>query len=111
MTEEKGIKELTEVEMLALQATDSLPKIFADEKISLGDMSDIWDIFQRVGPAALGIKYVPAEVSDLSLEELDTLIDTIDIGYKTGTERSKEILMETLAGIRSFYKVSKLLKG
>jgi hypothetical protein len=110
MKTEIGIKEITEALDLALQVVESAPKIYADEKISMSDWSEIWNIFQKAGPAAEGMKEIPSELKDLSAEEMAILIARVELGYSTGTEKSKKIVVKTLTALKELYEVHLLIK-
>lgn len=111
MSERYGIDELTEVVMLALECVNTFPGVFDDEDLDFGDVPALWQVFKKLGPAVKGFSYIPSELKDLSLDEVDTLVDIIIVGYNVSDDTAKELLEKSLMGLKLFYDVYLTLKG
>ena len=111
MNEHLDIKELTEVVALGIQVCDSGHLIMADGKIGFGDISELWGLLQKLGPAFENIDKVPAELSDLDIEEADAIIQMVQNDYKLESEKAKEVTIKVLKCIRSIYEVFLIIRG
>jgi len=105
------IRELTEVVSLALEICDSGHLVFADGKVGFGDISALWGLIQKLGPAFQGIALVPAELKDLSSEELKSLADMVMADYGVQESPAHEAINKSLLAIRAIYDVYLAIRG
>lgn len=105
------IRELTEVVALALEVCDSSHLIFADGKVGFGDISALWGLIQKIGPAFQGIASVPAELKDLSSDELKSITDMITLDYGIQEFSAHEAINKALIAVRAIYDVYLAIRG
>ena len=105
------IRELTEVVALALEVCDSSHLIFADGKVGFEDISALWGLIQKLGPAYQGIALIPAELKDLSSDELKSLTDMIMADYAIHELPAQEAITKALIAIRAIYDVYLAIRG
>lgn len=111
MAEKMDIEELKDVVALVLDLTDCTYLMAADGKLDFGDIGHFWSIIEKVGPALVGIKKVPAEFKDLSAAECDELIEYVMMDLSTPEDVSKVILEKALRALKACYEVYLAVRG
>lgn len=107
----KSVKEVSEAITYFLHAVKVGADIVEDNKVTLGDAGSLLSLFDGINDAISGAGQIPAELKDLDLAEIDSLIELIITNYEATNEKAKEILEAALKALRANYVVYTLLRG
>lgn len=91
-----GVKELKEVVDLVLEVGAVVKSALADGKVGLEDATLVFRVVPKIGPALEGIKGIPAELKDLSVEEASELATHIMAKLAVDDARAREIIEAAL---------------
>jgi hypothetical protein len=105
-----GIKETKELVKFMLGLGNSLDKALDDKKISVMDVPLFMGVFMDMAPAFDGIAKVPAEIKDLSAEEMAELSAFVQQEFDIKSDRTEAIIEGALMLAADIYKYAKLFK-
>lgn len=105
------IEDLKELISMVIEITDCTYVAYADGKLDWTDISHMWGVIQKIGPAVAGIDNVPAELSDLTAEECDELIALVGEELTTPTEHSKIVVEKCLKALKASYEAYLAIRG
>lgn len=109
--EKLGVAELKDVLKLGLVIRQDLVSALSDGKITIADLPKFADVIPHGAAAFSGVQQVPAEVADLSSQELDELHAWVKDEYGVGEEQVKELVADCLGlGLKVVSVVLKALK-
>lgn len=88
----KDIKNLKEVVSLVLSGVTAVKSAQADGKIGLEDLALLITLVPSLGPALEGLSDVPAELSDLSAEEVAELAAMVIAAQSVDDAKAKALI-------------------
>jgi hypothetical protein len=108
---EKGIEETKDVVKFGVSLANAVIKSLEDGKISIGDALNFISPATKTPAAFSGIDKVPAELADLTAEEQQELIITVQSELEVTDEKAKAIVTESLKTIVQLYNLVAVIKG
>lgn len=106
MSEEAaGVTELKDVLSLVVDLVDCAMIVGEDGTLDFGDVTHLWSVIEKLGPAFSGINKVPLELKDLSSKEVDELITFIMTELNAPPPKAKVFVEKSLRAIKACYEV------
>lgn len=99
------VEELKDVVALACELCDCAAIVAADGHLAFNDFGALWAVVEKLGPAMAGIKNIPDEISDLSVQECDELIEFVDTELESATGKSRIVIDRSLKAAKACYEV------
>ncbi len=96
MSENKGVKELSEVVECCVAMVNCGIIVAKDKKVSLDDLPALMSVIPKVIAAVEGVKEIPAEIHDLSTAEAGEVIAGLAAGLAIENEKAKLVVQASL---------------
>lgn len=106
-----GTEELHEVIDFGVAFGNALIKTFEDGKITIGDIPQFVSPMFKLPSAINGLDKVPAEINDLTEQELQAEIDFIMQTLDVDNEHARNIIVAAINAVYSNYLLVKAIKG
>ena len=111
MTEKKSAKELTDLVDLLLGLVSVGLQAEQDGKIDFQDLALLMQIVPLFAPAFDGVKEIPAELADLSLEEGEILVAHVMATLVISDVHAKAVIEKALKTAVAVYDLVKALQA
>lgn len=103
MDEKMDVKELKEVILAGVAYANVSIEVAKDEKVDWSDAllvgSKIPELFMATQQAIVGASKIPAELEDLSDEEVLEIVTAVASELKVGHEKAKKIVLASLKAL------------
>ena len=99
----EGITELKEALLTAAKFGNAVGRSLVDGKIGIGDIAEFIPAVISLPAALEGISQIPAEVKDLTEEELEELRVFINTEFDIPQEATEDMIEDHIALLRSMY--------
>lgn len=99
------VEELKDVLSLVIEMADCAQLVAAEGGLSLTDVSNMWSVIEKLGPAFRGIEHVPDELADLDAADCDELIQFVMSELSAQSDKSKMIVEKSLKAFKAAYEV------
>ena len=106
-----GVKELKDVVKFVCVLASGVAEAAADGKPTLGDVAHVMPVLYALPAAAEGLDEVPAELKDLSGDELAELSETVKEALELPSEKVEEAVEEIVDCALKLYSVIAKLKA
>jgi hypothetical protein len=77
----------------------------------MSDVSQIWGVIERVGPAFVGIENVPDELADLDEEDCDELIQFVMGELNVQDDKAHIVVEKSMRALKACYEVYLAVKA
>lgn len=104
-----GINETTDVLNFGISLANALIKSLEDGKIQLTELASFVSPLTKIPSALSGISLVPAELGDLTDEEMTTLKSVVQDQLEVDDERAIEIIEKSIDAIYAIYNLVKAI--
>lgn len=106
-----GISETKEVVKFGIELGEAFDKGLSDGKFSIEDLSYFFSTFMSAGAAFEGISKVPAEIKDLSSEEMEDLKAFVELEFDIENDKLEELIEKALGVALKIYEIIALFKS
>jgi len=107
---EIGIDETLDAVDFAISFANAIVLAYEDGTLSLTDFGYAMTPFMKIPAVLSGINAIPAELANLSEEELDTIITKVQEDLEVDNEKAKDIVIKSLSLAYSIYELVKVLQ-
>lgn len=107
---EIGIEETLDAVDFAISFANSVVLAYEDGQLSISDFGYAMAPFMKIPAVISGINAIPAELANLSAEELNQIIEKVQSELEVDDVKAKKIVIQALNLAYSIYGLVKILK-
>ena len=108
---EIGITETLDAVDFAVSFANSIVLAYEDGALNLSDFQYAMGPFMKIPSVLSGMSLIPAELSNLSQEELDQIIAKVQAELEVDSEKAKEIVVKALKLAYAIYELVKVFQA
>ena len=108
--EEFGTKETEDVVVFFGSICEGIYESVKDGKLTFGDYINFIPVVADLLPAISGIEKVPDELRDLSIEEMDALVEKFKANFEIPDDIVEEFVENCVTGARLVFRNVELFK-
>ena len=100
-----GIQETKDVVKLGIEIGEAFDRALDNGKLGIEDLSQFFGVFTSASAAFAGITKVPAEIKDLSAEEMEELKSFVETEFDIANDRLEEVIEKAIAAALRIYEI------
>lgn len=106
------VDDLRDLLALVVEVVDCTAQVAKDGQLNFSDITAVWSVIEKIGPAMFGIGHVPAELKDLTPDELTDLLNFVklELDY-ANTSEAKEVVDKAFKALRACYEAYLAIRG